>query len=449
MSKPGIRRNTGATLPFVVFALAVTFAMLAITVDLMREFYCLSILQNTAQSASLHALRRAYNDDGELKSGQPETNIAQGLNEVNGATGAAWFSAPAGPNADGGGGQTPVLFEGSDMTVNNADSADNAGDLLVTLKARRDGTDALKMKFIPLIYGFGNLFGQQMPSGIDTANPYRVAEVCLQPATRIGAGSDNSALIRSTFSNPHLCTSFPIALSNVQWQTAAQPTQTRSIYTIRLAGSKRGNSTTTAGEISAAFINLTASGDSDFYNNATGGLAVNELYNNLAVFSNESPSADSAAVERDSRVYAFDADSQEFIAKAKQISDRITKASSNLAGRFLILPLIDQNPVVGQKNRVIGFARMRLNKISFDTTTNNISIQMEIGQSRPMANASVGTQLASVPSTNGTAIGSSSGTDLFTPRSFTSLNSGSLTTIARGMVMAPALSPRSIAGGGI
>lgn len=441
------RSRRGATLPFVVFSLSTTVAMLAVSVDVMRTIHCASVLQNSAQSAALFALRGAFTDDGELKPGPPENNIAQALSEVNGSSGTAWFAAPAGPSDDGSMAQTPVLFEPSDMTVS---ANGNAGDLLLTLKARRDGADGLKLKFLPLIYGFAGMLGQSIPQGIDQANPYRVAEVCLQPATRVGAGDAGSAgLVRSKFANPRSCATFPIALSNVQWQTAAQPSQTNLIYTIKIAGSKNGTSTTSANEISGCFVNLTASGNSDYYGAAAGSLAVSQLYENLAAFSNESPVSPSASVEKDSRISAFDSNSQEFTARAEQIAARLNKAVSAQPGRFYILPVLEQNPLINQKNRVIGFSRMSLIKANFDASDNSISLQMEIGQSRPMANASIGTRLAAIPATNGATIQPSNGALNFAPRSFTQAGSLGPAALPRGMVMAPALSPRSIAGGGI
>jgi hypothetical protein len=421
--------------------------MLAVSVDVMRTIHCASILQNSAQSAALFALRGAFTDDGELKPGPVENNIAQALSEVNGSTGSAWFAAPAGPSDDGSLAQTPVSFEPQDMSVSANGNTGNSGDLLLTLKARRDGADGLKLKFLPFIYGFNSMLGQPIPQGIDKANPYRVAEVCLQPATRIGAGNDGSSgLVRSNFANPQSCAAFPIALSNIQWQTAAQPSQTNLIYTIKIAGSKSGTSTTSANEISGCFVNLTKSGNSDYYGAAAGSLAVSQLYENLAAFSNESPASPSAAVEKDSRVSAFDSNSQEFTSRAQQIAARLNKTASLQPGRFYILPVLAQNPLVNQKNRVMGFSRMRLIRATFDATDNSISLQMEIGQSRPMANASIGTRLAAIPATNGATIQPSDSTLNFAPRSFTQ---GGLAAMPRGMVMAPALSPRSIAGGGI
>lgn len=441
------RSHQGGTLPFVVFSLSTTVAMLAVSVDVMRTIHCASILQNSAQSAALYALRGAFTEDGELRPGPVENNIAQALSEVNGSTGSAWFNAPAGPSDDGSSAQTPVMFEPQDMIVSTSGNTGNPGDLLLTLKARRDGADGLKLKLLPLIYAFNSMTGQPIPQGIDQANPYRVAEVCLQPATRIGAGNSGSfGLVRSNFANPQSCATFPVALSNLQWQTAVQPSQTNLIYTIKIAGSKSGTSSTSASEISGCFVNLTPSGNSDYYGAAAGSLAVSQLYENLAAFSNESPVSLSAAVEKDSRVSAFDSNSQEFTSRAKLIAARLNRAVSVQPGRFYILPVLAQNPLINQKNRVIGFSRMRLIRAIFDSTDNSISLEMEIGQSRPMANASIGTRLAAIPATNGATIQPSDSALNFAPRSFT--QSG-LAALPRGMVMAPALSPRSIAGGGI
>ena len=441
------RPCNGGTLPLVVFSLSTTMAMLAVSADVMRTIHCASILQNSAQSAALFAIRGAFTEDGELKSGEPQSNIAQALTEVNGSSGSAWFAAPAGPSNDGSVVQTPIFFQPSDMSVSTNGNNGDTGDLLVTLKARREGSDGLKLKFLPLIYGFNSMLGQPVPQGIDQANPYRVAEVCLQPATRIGAGSlGSSGLVHSNFTNPRSCATFPVALSNVQWRTAAQLSQTNLIYTIKFAGSKSGNSTSSPNQISGCFVNLTASGNSDYYGAAAGSLAVSQLYENLAAFSNESPASPSAVVEKDSRITAFDSNSQEFTSRAQQITARLNKTVSMQPGRFYILPVLEHNPIINQKNRVIGFSRMSLIKAIFNSLDNSISLQMEIGQSRPMANASVGTRLAAIPATTGAVIPPSDGSVDFAPRAFTQAG---LAAMPRGMVMAPALSPRSITGGGI
>ena len=436
----------GAILPFVTFSLALTFAMLAISLDVMRTVYCTSILQNAAQSAGLHAILGAYSDDGELKSGQPENNIAQALNRINGSSGSAWFLAPAGPSDDGNTTQTPILFETPDIVVSNA-STNNAGDLLLALKARRDGTDALKLKFFPLIYGFGSLFGQPSPAGVDQASPFRVAEVCLQPATRIGAArADNSGIVQSTFANPRMCASFPIALSNAQWQIAALATETNLVYNIRVAGSKSGSAANSANDINGCFVNLTPSGGSDYYGDSAGSLAVSQLYENLAAFSGESPYALSAAVEKGSRIAALDADAPEFTTRAQQIANRLNKLMTVSPSRFYILPVIETNPQVNQRNRVVGFARMRLTSANFDAANNKINLQMEIGQSRPMANATVGTQVACIPMAGTGFLQPSAIGSVFSPRFY---SQNGLSALPRGVVMAPALAPRAIQGGGI
>lgn len=432
-------------MPLVIFSLAVTIAMLAVSVDVMRTAYCTSLLQNAAQSAGLHAIYGAFSDDGELKPGQSADNIAQALSQPNGASGAPWFQAPAGPSDDGTIVQTPVIFSSSDLSVSTI-NPDNAGDLLLSLKAKRDGSDALKLKFLPIIYGFGSLFGQSAQPGIDRASPYRVAEVCLQPATRIGgARSDNNGPVQSSFASPRICASFPIALSNNQWQTAAQPSQNTLLYNIKIAGTKHSNQAA-GGEINGCFVNITRTGGSEFYGDAAGSQAVSQLFDNLAAFSGDSPFALSASVEKDSRISAFDADAQAFTSRAQQITTRLNKLINMAPARFYILPVLESDPIINGKNRVIGFARMRLAKATFDPDDSSIKLQMEIGQARPMANASVGTQVAAIPQLGAAFIQAAQSGTVFSPRVF---SQNGLSALPRGIVMAPALSPRAINGGEI
>ncbi|MBC7998202.1 MAG: hypothetical protein IAF58_09680 [Leptolyngbya sp.] len=441
------RNENGAVLPFVFFAFSVCFAFLALTLDVMRTVHCASALTHAARTASLYSYQKAFSDDGVYDQSQMQSNLSLALAEINGSQGAPWCTAPAGPFQSSNATETPVVFESTDLKISQNINSQDPGDFYLSLRARRDGADGLSMRFLPLIYGFNNIVGLPVPAGVDVANPYRVVEVCAQPATRIGAGDASRLAPLRPWFNPALCSCFPLALSYEQMRVASQSDQTVQIYAVKVRGSKSSISNNAMNDILGCFVNLTPTGGAqNYYGGTAGAQSVNQLYENLGTFSNAHSSGVSASgvVERDSQIRAFDVSSPEFSSRAQQIASRVKALCS---GRFYMMPVVEQNPLISQNNKVVGFARMKLVDVTLDSATNAFTILVSIGESRPMANASVGTQIAAVPKTGGVNL-TTPAKDIFGARLY-NFASNSLSAAPRGIVMAPATSPRLITGGSL
>ena len=440
-----LRNQRGAILPFVVFTLILSMAFLGLAVDVMRTAHAASAIQYASQASALYSYQYAFNPNGTLKVGRFEDNVLQELQVSGGANGAAWNLAPAGPN--GPNTQTAVVFDASDVTV--LKNPNDAGDFFLQVRARRDGTNGLTMFFLPAIFAFNTLLGLPAPVNVRQANPFRTTEVIVQPATRVGAGmASNMSPVQADTRQIGTAT-FPLAISNKQFVTASQPGQTSNPYTIDLVSSKKPG-IAAANHLQGAFVNLFKTGGAQYYGGGQGNVALNQLYGTLSYFSN--PNAANAlapgVVERGSKISAFDPSDPIYQQQAQTLLTARVKTVPIGAAAFYILPVISDNPsFAGGANKVIGFARIALTAVNIDATGIVTSFTCIIGESYPMANASIGTAVASVPSISGISIPVLQSTEQeFAPRSFDGA-SNSIGARPRGVVMAPALSPRSIPGG--
>jgi len=141
-------------------------------------------------------------------------------------------------------------------------------------------------------------------------------------------------------------------------------------------------------------------------------------------------------------VAAFDAGDSTFKSNSANV---VSAANSGISPvRFHAIPVLADDPKFGQRNQVIGFARLELTKVIRDTTSGDITVTAILGESTPMANTTIGTGLASVPAVNGNAIPPAVAP--FLPRSFDPAANAVGGRLV-GIVMSPALSPRQIHGG--
>ncbi|MBS1957421.1 MAG: hypothetical protein JST89_24760 [Cyanobacteria bacterium SZAS-4] len=432
-------------MPFVVFTLLVSMAFLGLAVDVMRTIHAASAIQYASQASALYSYQYAFNPNGTLKSGRFENNVLQELQVAGGSNGVAWNQAPSGPN--GPTTQSPVEFDASDVSV--VQNANDAGDYFLQVRARRDGTNGLTMYFLPAIFALNSILGLPSPPNLRQANPFRTTEVIVQPATRIGAGlSRNMSPIQADSRQIGVAT-FPLAISNKQFAIASQPGQPLSSYTIDLVSSKAPG-VAAADHIQGAFVNVYGTGGLQYYGAGQGDVALNQLYGTLSYFSNANAAnaLPPAVVERGSKVSAFDPSDPIYQQQAQTLLTPRLKTVPIGSAAFYILPVISDNPSFGGAvNKVVGFARMALTEVRVDGNGVVNSFRCTIGESYPMANASIGTALASVPSVSGTPIPAlQAGEQEFAPRSFDGA-SNSIAARPRGVVMAPALSPRSIVGG--
>lgn len=440
-----MRRQRGAILPFVVFTLLVSMAFLGLAVDVMRTIHAASAIQYASQASALYSYQYAFNPNGTLKSGRFENNVLQELQVAGGSNGVAWNLAPSGPN--GPATQSPVEFDASDVSV--LQNPNDAGDYFLQVRARRDGTNGLTMYFLPAIFSLNSILGLPVPPNLRQANPFRTTEVIVQPATRIGAGLSNNMSPIQADSRQIGVATFPLAISNKQFAVASQSSQALTSYTVDLVSSKVPG-VAAADHIQGAFVNVYGTGGLQYYGAGQGNVALNQLYGTLSYFSNANAAnaLPPAVVERGSKVSAFDPSDPIYQQQAQTLLTPRVKTVPIGSGAFYILPVIGDNPSFGGAvNKVVGFARMALTAVNVDGNGVVTSFKCTIGESYPMANASVGTALASVPSVSGNPIPSlSPGEQEFAPRSFDGA-SNSIAARPRGVVMAPALSPRSIVGG--
>ncbi len=441
----GLRNKRGAILPFVVFTLILSMAFLGLTVDVMRTVHAASAIQYASQASALYAYQYAFTGNGTLKPGRFEDNVFPELQVAGGSAGQAWNLAPAGPN--GPTTQTAVAFDGSDVNV--LVNPNDVGDYFLQVRARRDGTDGLTMFFLPAIFAFNNLLGLPSPPNLRQANPFRTTEVIMQPVTRVGAGlSANMFPVQADARLTGVAT-FPLAISNKQFSIAAQPGQALTQYTIDLVGSNLPG-VTAADHIQGAFVNVYKAGGAQYYGAGQGNVALNQLYGTLSYFSNANAAnaLPPGVVERGSKIFAFDPADPIYQQQGQTLLTARVKTVPMGTSAYYILPVISDNPTFGGTNKVIGFARMALTAANISTTTGVVtSFRCIIGESYPMANVSIGTALAAVPTVTGASIPTLLPTEkVFAPRSFDGA-SNSIAPRPRGVVMAPALSPRAIVGG--
>ncbi len=431
-------------MPFVVFTLLVSVAFLGLAVDVMRTIHAASAIQYASQASALYSYQYAFNPNGTLKSGRFEDNVLQELQVAGGAFGAAWNLAPAGPN--GTSTQTPVDFDASDVTA--LKNPNDAGDYFLQVRARRDGTNGLTMFFLPAIFALNGTLGLPVPANLRQANPFRTTEVIVQPASRVGAGLANALAPVQPDTRLIGSATFPLAISNKQFSVASQPGGAITNYTLDLVSSTVPGSSA-ADHMQAAFVNVYKTGGLQYYGAGQGNVALAQLYGTLSYFSN--PNAANAlppgVVERGSNIFAFDPADPVYQQQAQLLLTARVKALPVGPNAFYIFPVVSDNPAFGGTNKVIGFARMALTGVKLDSNGVVTSFKAALGESAPMANASVGTTLATVPSITGNSIPALQAAEQeFAPRSFDG-DSNSIAARPRGVVMAPALSPRAIVGG--
>lgn len=468
------RRTRGAVLPLVAFIIVLGVAFMAFSVDVMRTAYASSAVRYGAEAAALGAFSASLTRPEQIfNRSQAEANIRQTINQASGVIdNFAWNSAPYGPDSSRQGAaaaESAIRFDASDVTiVNNPNTADS-GDYFLQVRGRRDGSDALKLFFLPMIYAFSGgpssgvsagLPGNAVPPESRSASPHRLVEVIAQPASRIGAGvpRGNTSGREQDLSG---FATLPVALSNLQFRLLADPNAARSTASYRLILAPSVGALP-ANTIRGALVNLTRSSSSlNYYNDASSNASVNQLLNNLAYFSpaisnNEIPSA---LVERGSHLSAFNlststssSSSSSLFSSATVQQQLLTQLQKLPVGRSYIFPVLASDPsfvasglASAQGNEVVGFARLRLlaTPVVFDQTI-ALTVMLE-PDSVALRNASFANARAVVPSN--TSSGTSSNGMLpapvmpFSTRVLLSDGIG-ISTRPHSVVMAPSLSPR-------
>jgi Flp pilus assembly protein TadG len=427
------RHDRGAVMPFVAMSVILMLGTLGIAIDVMRSFETVGQLQFAAQTAALYGSSLATNPDGSYSTANAQNNILSSLSTLNSAN---WNSAQSGPINNLW--SEPVTFAQSDMLfpTNPLDSS----EFFFDLTDRRQGNEALQQFFLPLLYTSLTKVG--VPLSVQTMSTYQTVEAIGQPASRIGAGAPLNSTLGTTTPSLVGFASLPIAISNNQLSIIANPSQTGTTYTIDLISSKNAGVQSPT-HIKGCLVNVgTFGGSTNYYGGAQGDLAINQLEGlfNYFIGSQSANTINPAFVERGSQLSAFDPADPAFIARQSEISKVIS--NKNLLNKFFIVPVLANDPSFTGANSVAGFARLKLDSINTAGVGGSaISITIDIGESVPVRNACSVTGLASVPTALGTVMPAP--VYPFLPRQWDSSSNG-ISVRPRGIVLAPALSPRPI-----
>lgn len=431
-----VERNCrGSVLPLVTVALFVAVAFTGFVVDVMRTALAVRKLQFAAQSAALYGYSYATNQDGSYLDATARSNITDKVLQACDVSN-AFNTAPAGPDDTGLMWESPVSLGTDDVVF--VPNPDDSAEIFLQVTARRAGTDALKLFFLPAIFAMNGLLGEPVPEGIGQASPYRTVEVIGQVASRIGSGAPKSADSGTRAGDLVGFAVFPLAISNRQFKEASDRSQTRSTYVVDLPTSSSYVEPIEVGHLRGALINVAYSANSSrYYGETQGNTAIDELIGlcNYFVSGTEANVLPPAPMERGSLVGAFDPLDSVFSQRRTEI---VTAFSQLPVNKHYIVPVMRDDPNFSADNQVVGFARFKLISV-VNSSGSDFSFVVEIADSVPVRNASSGNGLAAVPAVSGAVIPAPE--DPFCERKLDPL-SGSVTPRPRGVVLAPALSPR-------
>ncbi|HEY9868404.1 MAG TPA: Tad domain-containing protein [Candidatus Obscuribacterales bacterium] len=430
----GSRATRGSVLPVVTFALILVVAFLGLAIDVMRNFLAARQLQFAAQSAALYGLSFATNQDGTYRDEDARNNVRVRIMAAGSAGAGAWNRAPAGPQDGGSQWFSPVRLSAADVTF--IDNPEDSSEFFVRVAARRDSEDALTLLFMPALHAMNSLMGQPVPELARKASPYRVAEVVGQPASRIGPGAPLDASPGSRAAELARFAALPLAVSNEQFAQAAEPGQNRTRYVVDLVSSATATQATQPGHLKGAFVNLVpGGGTSAYYGDGQGEAAIDELVRLLDYFGDGRNPLAPAAVERGSRLAAFDPSDPVFAARKQEIVTALRRLPLH---RPYIVPVVRNDPEFSSGNEVVGFARLILVQ-AIESGSGEIALTMQATESVPVRNASFANGARFVGSPG--AVMLPAPVAPFQARTWL-VGSNGLSARPRAVVLAPSLSPR-------
>jgi len=429
--KLSFRSERAAVMPFIAMSLCLLMVTAGISIDLMRAFQTVHELEFGAQAAALYGLSLATNSDGSYSSTSAQPNIQ---NAISIAQSNSWNTAQAGPagNPTSSPWSKPVSFSTVAFVPNPLD----ANEYFLQVTSQRSGLDALQEFFLPLAYV--GLSTTSVPPQVQQVSPSSTVEVLGQPATRIGAGAPINSPSGTRAFDLMGFASLPLAISNLQFSAIASPTQTNQQYTIDLVASTQTEYTAPPppGHIKGCLVNVAGTGTlGSYYGNGQGGAAIDQLEGLLGYFgaqSGQQPIAP-AVVEAGSRLNGFDP----ALLGARQ--SEVYTALSTVPSRFYIVPVLASDPSFTSQNIVVGFARLQL-QVSF--VAGVLSITGNLGDSVPVRNASSATGFSSIPGNTANLMPAAIAP--FLPRQVDQASNG-VSLRPRGLVLAPATSPRQLA----
>lgn len=429
-----IRSADGFLMPLLAVMVVLMMGTLGMAMDLERDFEAVHQLGYAAKMAGTYGLSLATNTDGSYSVPSAQANIQ---NAVIAAGTNAWFTSQTGPVNNVW--SNPVTFANTDVQFINNPNTQDPNDFLVQVTARCTGSNALKQFFLPLLET--KLPGTSINNDLSTVSTAQTVELVGQPASCIGAAAPLNSPAGTRAQQLIGFAALPLAISNQQFASIANPSQTLTTYTIDFVTSRSAElvGPAPAGHLKACLVNVASSGGGlNFYGPAQGNSAINQLEGLLSYFGAPSNQATQlpAAVERGSQLSGFDPADPTFASRAQEISQVI----SLLPNKFYVVPVLVNDPSFSTTNAVAGFARMSLSQFTFNKGL-PVSATVTIGESVPERNASSVTGFASIPQFNGTQLPAP--VFPFTPRTFDPVSQG-VSTRPRAVVMAPALSPREI-----
>jgi hypothetical protein len=430
------RANRGSVLPIVTFSLLLVVAFLGLAFDVTRNFLAVRQLQFAAQSAALYGLSFATNPDGTYRDEEARNNVLARVLAAGSDGADAWNRAPAGPQGAGSPWFSAVRLAAVDVTLVNNPNPDDSSEFFVRVAARRDGSDALTMLFMPALYAMNRLLGQPMPEAAGRASPCRVAEVLGQPASRIGAGAPLDASPGTRAADMARFAALPLALSNEQFAQAASTAEIRLTYAVDLVSSSSASQPARPGHIKGAFVNIAkARGTPAYYGEGQGDAAIDELVGLLDYFGEGRHALAPAAVERGSMLAAFDPAHPEFVARKTEIVGALSRLPLN---RPYTIPVVRNDPGFSSGNEVVGFARFNLVQ-GVESGSGDFALTLQAAESVPVRNASFA---------NGARLAGAAGTAKlpapvapFQARTWL-VDSNGVSARPRAVVLAPSLSPR-------
>lgn len=458
-----ITRNCqGYILPLAVFSLLTFFAFLACAFDVMRQFYCVQQLRFAARSAALDVMPFACIDAAGnpqnsplcIASGVlgPETHarLVRALNRTGGPNTTEANTAPSGdPRDNTRPSQVPVQIEESDIRA-SANETEDASELILRVTARRTGDDSLHMMFLPAIFALNSLTGGSVPAEARSRDQTGIVEVIGQPATRIGPAcpSDSSGQRNEAAYRGRLAV-FPVALEYADF-VAALPATTAppSTVTIRVVDPGTSPPLKSAPYLRSYFIN-NARGNSvsNYYSHCGSASSMDELIGLFKYFDrNVSPAVPQAtrlpaAVESGVTIDRFSSGRTSFDnPDLRTILEDIRQTATN---KCFVLPVVDRSDGTAPAalSTVRGFAFLKLLSLS-ELSPGLWQFVFEINESVVTLNASCSGGLRGIPSTAERMPAPPTSGPFHMRKLLPGTNI--LESRSRGIVLAPAVSPRSI-----
>lgn len=397
------RTTAGAALPLVVFSVLVVAAFLALTVNVMRNALAVRKLQFAAEAAATHALSLSTDAIGNYTPGGAESRALTALTASGGDAASAWNSAPIGPvDYKSGPYNAGVAFgnENVQVTRNPADDS----EMWLRITARRQGADALRMSFLPMILAINLRDGEALPGNAYQVEPWRTTEVIGQPASRIGAGAPRTDATAGRAAELAGHAVFPLGITLREFQLLANPAEARTRYIVDMQASNSPTFSQPAanGHLKGYFVNVTATGGANYYGDGSGNLSVDQLMANLRYFRVAADNTETppAAIERGGRLAWFDQADASVASRKAQIISALRQLP---LPRHYLMPILRNDPQVGTRNEVVGFGRLRVAQ-AVNASGTDFEILVDVADSVPVRNASSATGMAAVPPFVGTLL---------------------------------------------